>query len=196
MDPIFQAITVVFFGVFQAFGGAWVGAGARGLFERVPKAVGMIGAGIVFAGVATLMSAVFLIPINPWLFYAGLGIFALAALGGAFFSRDYLEEIGIGTIIAIGLGGAAAAIGVLVAAKGLREWQNLALEDVLFGILFSGCWVTVGLAFFITGLSALLRGKGLGLRPARDGSMELVPSEEFDDEKPGAKRKQRGRKTK
>lgn len=194
MDPIFQAITVVFFAVFQAFGGVLMGAGMRALSMGTPKAIGPMVAGFVGAGTATLMSGVFLLSINPGLFYAGLIIVALALLGGAFLSRDYLEEIGIGTIIAIGMGGAGVAIGLLVVAKGLRDWQNLSFEDIIFGVLFSGCWLTVGLGFFITGLGSLLRGTGLGLRPARDGSMELVPSDELEEESGGTERKKRGRK--
>ncbi len=194
MDPIFQAITVVFFAVFQAFGGVLIGAGMRALIAGTPKAIGPMIAGFVAAGTGTLMSGVFLLTINPWLFYTGLIILALALLGSAFLSRDYLEEIGIGTIIAIGLGAAAAAIGGLVAAKGLKDWQSLAFEDIVFGVLFSGCWLTVGLGFFITGLGSLLRGTGLGLRSAQDGSMELVPSDELDEVKDGTKRKKREKK--
>lgn len=194
MDPIFQAITVLFFGVFQAFGGAWFGAGLRALVERSPKAVGLITSGVAFGGVATFMSGVFLQSINPWLFYIGLGILSLALLAGAFFPRDYLQEIGIGTIIAIGLGGAATAIGILVVARGLENWASLTTEDLVFGALFSGCWTTVGLGFFITGLGALLHGKSLGLRPSRDGSMEIVPMEDLDGEEHTTKRKKRVRK--
>jgi hypothetical protein len=158
MDPIFQAITVVFFGVFQAFGGAWFGAGSRALFGRSPNAVGLIASGIGFAGVATFMSGVFLIPINPWLFFAGLGILALAILASAFLPSEYLQEIGIGTIIAIGMGGAATVIGVLIAIIGLQKWSTLGFEDIVLGSLMISCWTVVGLGFFVTGIGALLRG--------------------------------------
>ncbi len=171
-----------------------MGAGTRALFDGTPKAIGPIIAGLVGAGTATLMSGVFLISINPWLFYAGLGILALAVFAGAFFPRDYLQEIGIGTIIAVGMGGAATAIGVLIAIIGLQKWPSLGFEDIVFGSLMVSCWTIVGLGFFITGLGALLRGKALGLRPARDGSMELVSNDELDEEPDREKRKKRGRK--
>ncbi len=194
MDPIFQVITVIFVAVFQAFGGAWFGAGLRALFERSLKAVGLITSGIAFAGVATFMGGVYLLPVNPPLFYVGLVVVSIAALGGALLPSDYLQEIGIGTIIAIGLGGPAALIGVLLAVIGLSKWGSLGFEDIVLGSLMVSCWVLVGLVFFVSGLRALLQGKALGLRRAANGSMELVPTDELDAKTRDGERKKRGRK--
>lgn len=52
-----------------------------------------------------------------------------------------------------------------------------AQEEVLFGVLFGGCWGSAGFVFFATGLGALLQGKRLRFKQKRPGSYELVEDE-------------------
>jgi hypothetical protein len=72
---------MLFFGVFQVLGAAFIGLGVRQLLQGQPEGIGQIFAGGMFAGVGTLFSVVFMHEINPWSIRAGIAIVFIVVLG-------------------------------------------------------------------------------------------------------------------
>lgn len=168
---VFQIFLMLFFGVFQTLGAVFVGLGVRDLLEGEPGG-GSIFFGAVFAGTGTLFSAVFMHGLNTWAFPVGVMFTFFITLGVIFSPKEILQRYGAITAV-IALGGFATLVGGGVLIGTLR-----AQEEILFGILFGGCWGTVGLGFLLTGVSALLRGKRLHFKPKGSGKYEIVEDEE------------------
>ncbi len=172
MDRFLEIFLTLFFGAFALLGGGMLGVGLRARIEKSNGARGWLSNGAVFGGVPLWVAALFLLPLNAWL-YAGIVIVFFAALIlSAFLPRGYVEELGAGTLIALGFGGIAAGIGILVGIEAMRR------QDLFFGLIFSGCFVFIGGGFFLNGLYALWRGKPLVMRMRRPGEYELTPEDE------------------
>lgn len=166
-----QIFLMLFFGVFQTLGAVFVGLGVRDLLEGEAGG-GSIFFGAIFAGTGTLFSAVFMHELNTWAFPVGVMWTFFVTLSIIILPKEILQRYGaIAATIAIGGFGTLVGGGVLIGT--LR-----AQEEILFGILFGGCWGSVGLGFLLTGVSALLRGKPLRFKQKRPGSYEITEDEE------------------
>ena len=86
--------------------------------------------------------------------------------------QDFVDRLGAGTLVSLGIGVVAVPIGLLV---GIQSFHQ---DEPLFGLLFGGCWTVIGAAFFMTGISALVHGKPLVIRYGKPGEMEIVPADE------------------
>lgn len=167
---MFQIILMLFFGVFQTLGAVFVGLGVRHLLEG-ESGGGAIFFGAIFAGAGTLFSAVFMHELNSWAFPVGVMFTFSVALSTIILPKEILERFGtIAFMIAIG--GFATFVGGAVLIGTLRAQQ-----EILFGLLFGGCWGSVGLGFLLTGVNALLRGKRLRFKQKRPGKYEIVEDE-------------------
>ena len=174
MDPnslVFQIFMMLFFGVFQTLGAVYVGLGVRQLLEG-ESGGGSIFFGAMFAGAGTLFSAVFMRELNAWSFPVGVMFTVFIALSTIILPKEILQRYGA-IAFTIAIGGFGTLVGGAVLIGTLR-----AQEEILFGILFGGCWGFVGLGFFLTGVSALVRGKRLRFKQKRPGSYELAEDEE------------------
>ncbi len=175
-------------GAAQLVGGVYLGLGIKQLLARQPHAFAGIGLGMFWGGVPTLMSALFLFNSNRGLFALGVALWLGVALLRVIVPDGLIASIGSGTIVAVVIGLAVTPVGVLVLIESIRRNQ-----EVLFGILFGGCWSFVGFGFLSAGLGALLRGKPLHLRPDGRGGNTLVSTDELDaeDSAPKPKRKKK-----
>lgn len=165
-------LMVLLFGVFQVTGGILIGIGIRDLLNGSAKGIGSISAGAFFGGAAVLMSALMLRPINQGLFLLGVFVFIAATGTRLLVPQDFVDRLGAGTFVAIGVGIVVLPIGLLVGIESFRQ------DETFFGLLFGGCWTVVGGSFFLTGIGALVGGKPLALRYRKPGEMEIVPADE------------------
>lgn len=178
-----QIFLMLFFGVFQVLGAAFIGLGVRQLLQGQPEGIGQIFAGGMFAGVGTLFSVVFMHEINPWSIRAGIAIVFIVVLGVTFATDELLQRFGaIATVI--GIGSVGAIMGGIVLLETMRMQQ-----EIVFGLLFGGCWGFVGLGFLLTGLGALLRGKPLRFRQKGAGTYEIVLDETDEEPDPSRRKK-------
>ncbi len=168
---VFQIILMLFFGVFQTLGAVFVGLGVRQLLEGEAGG-GSIFMGAIFAGAGTLFSAVFMHELNTWAFPISVMFTFLVALSTIILPKEILERFGA-IAFTIAIGGFATFVGGAVLIGTLRAQQ-----EVLFGILFGGCWGSVGLGFLLTGVSALLRGKRLRFKQTSPGKYEIAEDAE------------------
>ena len=171
----FQILAILFFGVFQAVGGILIGLGVRRLIEQPSAGLGGIILGLGWSAATTLVCYVMLYSVEPKLFFLELIVLGSCTVGRIIVPQEWVDGIGAGTVLAIALGTVVTVIGAGVAIETFRRQ-----EEILFGILFGGCWSFVGITFFATGVRALLRGKPLHLRQKSAGKYELTE----DDEQP------------
>lgn len=163
---------MLFFGVFQTLGAVFVGLGVRQMLEGDSGGKSQIFVGAIFAGTGTLFSALFMRELNAWAFPVSVMFTVFIALSTIILPKEILERFGaIAASMAIGgfgmLMGGAVLIGTLQAQ-----------QDILFGILFAGCWGSVGFAFFLTGLGALLQGKRLRFKQNSPGKYEIAEADQ------------------
>ena len=163
---------VLLFGVFHVSSGILIGMGIRDLLDGSAKGVRSIIAGVFFGGTAILMSALMLRPINQGLFLLGVSVFIAATGTRLLVPQNFVDRLGAGTLVSIGVGMVAVPIGLLVGIESFRQ------DEALFGLLFGGCWTVIGAGFFMTGIGALVRGKPLVIRYNKPGEMEIVPADE------------------
>ncbi len=182
-SPAFQVFLMLFFGVFQVIGAVFVGLGVRQMLRGESAGTGQIFFGAIFAGAGTLFSGVFMHELNAWGFPVGVMTTCLVALGVIFSPEEILQRFGA-SVGVIALGGFATLVGGAVLIGTLR-----AQEEILFGILFGGCWGSVGLGFLLTGVNALVRGKPLRFKEKGPGKYEVVVDEDEFSKDPKRKKK-------
>ncbi|MBI3536107.1 MAG: hypothetical protein HY070_00865 [Chloroflexi bacterium] len=184
MNITLEIFLFIFFALFLLVGGVQLGLGIKMLFAG-KASLGAIVTGGLFAGAALLVSAFFYYPNRRFDFGLEAGILLLAIVGTIFLPRARIEEIGVGTLIAVGFGGLVAMMGGLILVQAFQQ------SEVLFGVLLGGCWTFVGGMFFLNGIVALLRGTALGTRVRRAGEIEILPEEELTRAAREAKKKKR-----
>ena len=162
-----QVFLMLFFGIFQLLGAIFLGLGVRQMIAGESNGVGQVFIGTIFGGVGLLFSALFMYQMNTWGFPAGAMITFGVALTTMFAPQELLTRFGA-SILMIGIGGIVALMGALVL---IAAWRTR--QEILFGILFGGCWGSVGLMFLLTGLGALVRGKPLRFKQTGSGSYTI-----------------------
>ena len=179
-------VAFLFFALFQLIGGVAFGAGLRQLYAAVTvfdaeargagltQARGLLVTGLAFGGIVTVVSALAFARSDSRLFLIGVGLLAVAVLGSALLPRFMLQELGAGTLAAIGIGVLVVPMAVLVAIEGFRN------GDPGFGLVWGGCAGFVGLTFLLGGLQALLSGKALVLAQTSPGSYQLETAAQAD----------------
>ena len=187
----FQILAILFFGVFEAIGGILIGLGVHRLIEQASTGLGSIVLGVVWSAATTLVCYTLLYRVEPKLFYLELIVLGSCTVGRIIVPQEWVDGIGAGTVLAIALGTVVTVIGAGVAIETFRRQ-----EEILFGILFGGCWSFVGITFFATGVRALLRGKPLHLRQKSAGKYMLTEDDEPVPPKPTPKPKQPPRRRK
>lgn len=168
----------LFCAVFQTLGAAFIGLGVRAMLNGETGNGGQILFGAIFAGAGTLFSFAMTREFNAWGFPIGVMWTFLVILGTIFTPQEILARFGA-SVTTIALGSFAALVGGAVLIGTIR-----AQEEILFGILFGGCWSVVGWSLALTGIGALLRGKPLRFKRKRAGEYEIVPADQA--EKPPA----------
>ena len=180
-------VAILFFALFQLIGGVAFGAGLRQLYAGftasdgaaraagLKQARGLLLTGLLFGGIVTAVSALAFLRSDSRLFLVGAGLLVAAVLGSALLPRFMLQELGAGTLTAIGIGLLVAPMAVLVAVEGFRK------GDPGFGLVWGGCAGFVGLTFLLGGLQALLSGKALVLVQTSPGSYQVETAEAAAD---------------